>query len=197
MGADRNNKEEDIMYVCNRVDVNVEKLSEEDNMRSMTDEEARWLAAFDYTYNRARTSSHKYLCDTLRGSRIDGGKDLDTVDVEPVKENSSTLTTKTRKVASTTKRVPYSPLDYWVLPSIWYSSNWVDRVIEHIDAGKPDFEDTGIPGILNIDGLFHVNAFFEMKKHSLGRYTDIEDAKAVLKEFNKRVTTRGYGVDYE
>ena len=190
---------EDIMTECDRVLLDIEKLSVEDDMRRLTDEESRWIGQFDYTYNRKRTDQRSYKSDASRGVRVGSVEDLEKEPkiVDLCVDAESSVTSIMRRITPRQKNVPYNPRDYWAMPEIWYTKNWVDRVIDHVDRCRDAKEDTGIPGILIVDNGFQVNSFFEQKKVCLGIYSTLEEAKKVLKKYNQTVTTRGYGVDYE
>ncbi len=168
-------------------------------MRRLTDEERRWLSQFDRTYNSHRTKQKKYLSDTLRGIRVGTVEDLErdrTLADSQIGDDSSVVSIM-RELSPRQKKVPYNPSDYWAMPEVWYTKNWVIPIINHIDRSRGAREDTGIPGILNVDEGFQVNSFFEQKKVSLGVYDTLEEAKKVLRKYNRTVTMRGFGVDYD
>ncbi len=171
-------------------------------MRKMTAEEARWLAEFDYTYDRKRTNQTAYKKNTKNRRRADDGFNIDeiaaytnlTPDQEPDDISKICLTPSERGVGP--KATAYSPRDYWVLPSLWYSHNWVDRIIWKIDMDRGNKEDTGIPGIIFNNNNFKVSSFWKAESLCIGEYATLERAKQALTTYNQQVTYRGFGVDY-
>jgi hypothetical protein len=173
-------------------------------MREMTNEEAQWLAQFDYTYDRHRTNQRAYKEDSMADVRIrvDDGRPIDnpeeftrlTPTQEPDPESKICLTPSSRGLGP--RGPAYSPRDYWVLPSLWYSENWVDKIIWKIDFERGSKDDTGIPGIAIVNKNFKVSSFFKYENVCIGEYATLERAKQALTTYNQTVTLRGYGVDY-
>jgi hypothetical protein len=92
----------------------------------------------------------------------------------------------------------YSPLDYYALPEQWFTHKWTDAVDRLVDKkrGRAELEDSGVAGIIKKGGFWEVNRFFEGVSTMLGRFIDLEDAKSTLRDYNKKITKSGYGVEY-
>jgi hypothetical protein len=167
-------------------------------VRRMTDEEARWLSSFDYTYNRMRTKQKKYLQDTMRGIRVDNGREIE--DLSDVLEGEShvvsSISTSKRKIPGENGNQPYTAHDYWALPSIWYTNRWDDKVIAKLDAEKEFSEIVDIPGIVEKGNKYYVSSFFNQEKVSIGIYSTLEEAKEALIRYNTDVTKRGWGYSW-
>lgn len=104
-----------------------------------------------------------------------------------------------------------TPSDYYCLPSLWYSHNYCDKIIDVIDKEakekRPAIRGCGgytpevkefpaYPGIIKRGAFYKVTSFFEGEKYDLGVFTSFSRAKDALITFNREVATRGCGVDY-
>jgi hypothetical protein len=168
----------------------------------MTNEEASWLAQFDKSYNSRRTEKRFYKEDTMRRIRVDSGEPIENIEefvsLLPTQEmdNGSRICLTPSSRGVDPKATAYSPRDYWALPSLWYSENWVDKIIWMVDSARGEVQETGIPGIIIENGYFKVFSFFRYENVCIGEYVTLERAKQALTKHNQTVTQRGWSVDY-
>jgi hypothetical protein len=160
----------------------------------MSDEEARWLSAFDRSYNAVRFNKRAFRDDTMKGRWVG---DESIMDIIMTVNNNGTEETGRLTDARDSAKKPngYSARDYWALPAPWYSDGWVNTLIRVMDQGKEPC--TEIPGIVKKENFYVVSSFHGGKNVRIGSYLGLEEAKEALREYNRTVTKRGWGVDFE
>ena len=172
-------------------------------MRRLTKKEKEWKMKFENKWEDDESRRPSYRKDIMnKGVRY--GSDFE----EPIIMTQVDQCNKSTIVDNYVSRLlgnghrgsagDYSPADYYALPEQWFTHKWTDVVDKLVDRqrNRDKVFDSNIPGIVYKDPHWEVNRFFEGKSVMLGRFLSLEDAKDVLKEYNKKITKSGYGVDY-
>lgn len=185
-------------------------------MRSYTNEERHWLDRFNEELRNKQRSG--VMFDTMNQrwenyDYYDDNREFEcfTEHMEDVVNSKNkvpmdrvaTLASKPIERVIGSKANKYSPSDYYALPHSMYSHRYENAVIDMIDKDLAaerklqtrDFPD--FPGIIKKGCVYKVTSFFEGTSRFVGCFLDLEDAKKALREYNRTVTHRGYGVDYE
>ncbi len=171
-------------------------------MRKLTKSEKEWRSDFEHSWESSESKRPERRKDIMsKGVRY--GKDFE----EPISIRATDDCDRSSLVDKyvggllrngTNVQGDYSPLDYYALPEQWFTHKWTDAVDRLVDKkrGRSELDDSGVAGIIKKGIFWEVNRFFEGESLMLGRFIDLEDAKKILVEYNRKITKSGYGVDY-
>jgi hypothetical protein len=187
-------------------------------MRKYTKEERDYISKFDSVFYKDRYNESRFDTASQKQINLDyydeDGMFESFIDHMDVVVNSIPYTepNKVTQMAMTPKQVvnlekQYTASDYFALPSMWYGTSYVDKLHKVIDEEKQEVNKVtkggvvvdypNYPGITSCKGMFTVRSFFKGENTTVATCFSLEEAKRRLKEYNRRVTKRGYGVDYE